>query len=150
MVCQKQAMETIHEHLITLSRLLEKVAYDSDTQIEKIHLDGYLYSTLGLAIKCIADSWFESHRTSITHHNQNKTRALVRDSIIIVNKLIDAKIDIDIPCYVDPEGEFEYYTPLQYVCLLHKILIPGKWVKPIVEKLLLADAKPVIPHDLGP
>jgi hypothetical protein len=112
-------------------------------------IDGLAYTNLGLGIKCVTDAWVKAHGESITRDVPVRCTTawlLMRKAIVEIETLLcTTEVDFDLPCYTEVGGSNPYYTPLQYCCLLNKILLPGSWTSDMVMKLSLRGASHELP-----
>lgn len=103
-------------------------------------LDGLAYSNLGLGIKCVVDAWAKAHGECISTGVPVKcTKAwlLMQKAMRVIDTLVQTDdVDIDTPCYTDADGSNPYYTPLQYLCVLNKVILPGSWTSNLAMQLL--------------
>jgi hypothetical protein len=60
-----------------------------------------------------------------------------------IDTLVDTgDADMDAPCYTDADGTNPYYTPVQYLCVLNKVIMLGKpgWASELAIKMHMMGA----------
>lgn len=109
-------------------------------------VDGLAYSNIGLGIKCVVDAWVKAHAESTSTCipvKCTKSWMLMHKAMRAIEALVDTgDADMDAPCYTDADGSNPYYTPVQYLCVLNKVLLPGKpgWASDLAMKLSMKGA----------
>jgi hypothetical protein len=112
-------------------------------------MSGLAYSNVGLGIKCVVDAWVKAHGDSIIRGIPVKCTdawMLMQDAMKAIETLLQTEdADIDLPCFTEKDGSDSYYTPLQYLCVLDKSLMPGSWTSDLAKKLSLQGASHELP-----
>lgn len=88
-------------------------------------INGLVYTRIGLILTCIY---------------QSQTRAQVDEAEILLHAAMDDEADVLSPCWDTPEGDRPYYTPLEFMCVMHKLRVKGAWIYGAAARMIARGA----------
>jgi len=114
-------------------------------------LDGLIYSNMGIGIRCVEDAlvraYKESEQKGILVQHSDAWWGMT-DSMKALENLLDRTDtkELNTPCHKCDDSLHPYYTPWQYMCVLKKTFLLGKWSSSFAIKLAECGAVTDIPN----